>query len=72
MVKQVYRVKRDGRKDAILNSTPSNQKPAELMLATKGKKVKRVTFKDPVVESGQVKLEVPKVMKELPVYKIRS
>lgn len=54
------------------DGTPSKQKPTKFMLATKGKKVKRVTFKDPVVEYGQVKTEVPKVMKELPVYKIRS
>ena len=72
MVKQVYQVKRDSCKDAILDSAPSNQKPAEKMLATKGKEVKRVTFKDPVVESRQTKLKVPKVSRELPVHKARS
>ena len=72
VVKQVYIVKRDGRKDAISDPIPSNQKPAKMMLATKGKEVKRVAFKDPVIESGQVKREVPKAKKELPVHKVKS
>ena len=55
MVKQVYIVKRDGRKDVVPDPTTSNQKPAKMMFATKGKEVKRVTFKEPVVKSGQAK-----------------
>ena len=72
MVKEAYIVKRDGRKDAISDLTPSNQKPAEMMLATKGKGVKRVTFEDPVIKSEQAKPEVPKAKKELPVHKEKS
>ena len=45
MVKQVYIVIKDGRKDVLSDSTPNKQKPAEMMLATKGKEVKRATFK---------------------------
>jgi hypothetical protein len=72
MVHQVYQVKRDGRKDVVSDSTPSNQKPAEKVLATKGKEAKRVTFKDPVVESRQTSLEVPKANKEFQVHETRS
>ena len=42
------------------------------MLATKGKGVKRVTFKDPVVKSKQAKPEVPKAKKEPQVHKEKS
>ena len=47
-MKQVYRVKKDGRKYDVSDSTPSIKKPAELTLAIKGKEVRRVTFKDPI------------------------
>jgi len=72
MVHQVYQVKRDGRKDVVSDSTPSNQKPAEKVLATKGKEVKRVTFKDPVVDSRKTSLEGPKANKEFQVHETRS
>jgi hypothetical protein len=36
-------------------------------LATKGKEVKRVTFKDPVVGSQQAKSDALKVKKNLPL-----
>ena len=72
MVKQIYVVKKDGRKDVVSDSTSNKQKPAEMMLATKGKEVKRVTFKEPVVKSGEAKPEVPKARKELPVHKVKS
>jgi hypothetical protein len=72
VVKQVYRVKRDGRKDVVLDSTPNNKKPAESMLATKGREVKRVTFKDPIVESERAKPKVSKVKKDLPLCKTKS
>jgi hypothetical protein len=67
MVKQVYQVKRDGRKSAVSDLTPNNKKPAESMLATKGKEVKRVTFKDPIVDSEQAKLKVPNIKKNMPL-----
>ena len=65
-------MKRDGRKDVVSDSTPCNQKPAKKVLATKGKEAKRVTFKDPVVESRQTSLEVPKANKEFQVHETRS
>ena len=65
-------MKRDGRKDVVSDSTPSNQKPAEKFLATKGKEAKRETFKDPVVESRKTFLEVPKANIEFQVHETRS
>ena len=67
VVQQVYRVKRDGRRCAVPDLAPRNKKPVESTLAVKGKRVKRVTFKDPIVESGQAKPEVPKTKRNLPV-----
>ena len=72
VVKQVYRVKKDGRKCAVSDPTPDDKKPAGSTLATNGKEVKRVTFKDPIIESGQAKPEVPKVRKEFLVHKTKS
>ena len=65
-VKQVYRVKKDGRKCAISDPTPDDRKPTESMVATKDKKVKPVTFMDPIAEFGQAKPEMPKDRKKLP------
>ena len=67
VIKQVYRVKKDGRKCAVLESTPNIEKPAELTLATKGKEVKRVTFRDPLVKSKQDKLKMPNIKKDMPL-----
>ena len=72
VVKQVYRVKKDGRKCAVSDPTPDDKKPAGSTLATNGKEVKWVTFKDPIIESGQAKPEVPMVRKELLVHKTKS
>ena len=72
MVKQIYRVKRDGRKCVVSDSTPSIKTPAELTLAIKGKEVRRVTFKDPIVESGQAKPEMPELKKKLLLHKSES
>ena len=72
MVKQVYRVKKDGRKCVVSDLTPSIKKPAELTLAIKGKEVRRVTFKDPIVESRQAKPEMPKLKEKLPVHEAKS
>ena len=72
VVKQVYRVKKDGRKCAILDPIPDDKKPAESMLATKDKKVKQVTFKDPITMFGQAKPEMPKARKNLPVHEPKS
>jgi hypothetical protein len=71
-VKQVYRVKKDGRKSAVSDPTPDVKKPAESTLATKKKEVKRVTFKDPIAEFRQAKPEVPKAKKELLEHKTKS
>ena len=56
----------------ISDSTPSIKKPAELMLAIKGKEMRGVTFKDPIIESGQAKAEVPKLKEKLPVRNSKS
>ena len=72
VVKQVYRVKKDGRKCAISDPTLDDKKTVESMLTTKDKKVKQVTFKDPIAEFGKAKLEVPKARKNLPVRKPKS
>jgi hypothetical protein len=34
LVKQIWRVKKDSRKNIVLDSAPNNKKPVELMLAT--------------------------------------
>ena len=67
MIKQVYRVKKDGRRCAVSELTPNNEQPAELTFATKGKETKRVTFDDPIAESKQAKLKVPKIKKGMPL-----
>ena len=71
-MKQVYRVKKNGRKCVVPDSIPSIKEPAELTLAVKGKEVRRVTFKDPIVESEQAKPEMPKLKKKLPLHKSES
>ena len=71
-VKQVYRVKKDGCKCAISDPIPVDKKPAESMLATKDKKEKRVTFKDPIAKFRQAKPEMPKARKNLLVHKTKS
>ena len=72
VVKQVYQVKKDGRKCAISDPTTNDKKPAESMLATKDKKEKMVTFKDPIAKFGQAKPEMPKARKNLLVHKPKS
>jgi hypothetical protein len=42
------------------------------MLATKGKEVKRVTFREPIVKFEQDSSKVPKVQEELPVCNTKS
>jgi hypothetical protein len=60
-------VKKDGCKNIVLDSASNNKKPTELMLATKGKEVKRVTFREAIVESKQAESKVPKIQEELPL-----
>jgi hypothetical protein len=50
----------------------NNEKPVQLTLATKDKEMKRVTFKDPIAESKQAKLEVPKINEGTPLHKTKS
>jgi hypothetical protein len=65
-------VKKDGGKNIVPDSVPNNKKPAELMLATKGNEVKRLTFREPIVESEQANSKVPKVQEELPSCNTKS
>jgi hypothetical protein len=59
VVKQIWRVKKDSHENIVPDSAPNNKKPAELMLATKGKEVTRVTFREPIVESEQANCHIP-------------
>ena len=73
MVKQVYRVKRDGRKCATSDLISKNKEPIKVLtLATKGKEVKQSIVKNQSAKSEETKLRVHKVRKELPVVKIES
>jgi hypothetical protein len=72
VVKQIWRVKKDSRENIVPYSAPNYKKPAELMLATKGKEVKRVTFREPIVESKQANTKVPKVQEELHLCNTKS
>lgn len=71
VVRQVYRVKRDGRKDVVQDSATNKNKPAEV-LVTKGKEAKQVTFRDPIAESGQAKADAPRTKENLPSCKAKS
>jgi hypothetical protein len=61
VVKQIWQVKKDGRKNIVSDSAPNNKRPANLMLSTKGEEVKRVTFRESIAEFEQAKSKVPKV-----------
>jgi hypothetical protein len=51
-------VKRDDCKDFVLDPSTNNKNSGEsISLATKGKEVKQVTLKDPVVGSKQAKIK---------------
>ena len=73
MVKQVYRVKRDGRKCATSDLISKNKEPIKVLtLATKGKEVKQSIDKNQSAKSKEKKLRVHKAQKELPLVETKS
>ncbi|VAH50784.1 unnamed protein product [Triticum turgidum subsp. durum] len=73
MVKQVYRVKRDGRKCATSDLISNNKEPIKVLtLATKGKEVKQSIDKNQSAKSEEKKLRVHKAQKELPLVETKS
>ena len=66
VIKQVYRVKKDGRKCATSDSVSSNKEPVKLILATKGEEIKQLIVEDKSAKSECANLKVPKVKTELP------
>ena len=73
VVKQVYRVKRDGRKCATSNLISNNKEPIKVLtLATKGKEVKQSIDKNHSAKSEEKKLRVHKAQKELPLVETKS
>ena len=73
MVKQVYHVKRDGRKCATSDLISNNKEPIKVLtLATKGKEVKQPIDKNQSAKSEEKKLRVHKAQKELPLVETKS
>ena len=66
MVKQVYQVKKDGRKCATSSSVSNNKDPVQLTLATKSKEMKQQIVEDQSAKSECAKLIVSKLKEELP------
>ena len=73
MVKQVYRVKRDGRQCATLDLISNNKEPIKVLtLATKGNETKQPIIESQSAKSEEKKLRVHKAKKELPLVKTES
>ena len=73
MVKQVYRVKRDGRKSATSDLISNEKEPIKVLtLATKGKEVKQSIDKNQSAKSEENKLRVHKAQKKLPLVETKS
>ena len=73
MVKQVYRVKRDGRKCATSDLISNNKEPIKVLkLATKGNKTKQPIIESQSAKSEEKKLRVHKAKKEFPLVKTES
>ena len=73
VVKQVYRVKRDGRKCAASDLISKNKEPIKVLtLATKGKEVKQSIDKNQSAKFEKKKLRVHKAQKELPLLQTKS
>ena len=73
VVKQVYRVKRDGRK-SVTSDLISNEKETikVLTLATKGNEMEQPIIESQSAKSEEKKLRVHKAKKELPLVKTES
>ena len=73
VIKQVYRVKKDGRKCATSDSVSSNKEPMKVLtLATTSNEIKQSIVKSQSVKSEEKKLRVHKVKNELPLVKTES
>ena len=72
IVKQIYIVKRDGRKDTSSDLNTIDQKPINVLktsaIGDKGKK--KLSVDIPSVKSEQSKFKGPKIKKEVPLSKI--
>ena len=73
VVKQVYRVKRDGRKSATSDLISNEKEPIKVLtLATKGNETKQPIIANQSAKSEEKKLKVHKDKKELPLVKTES
>ena len=73
VVKQVYRIKRDGRKSAISDLISNEKEPIKVLtLATKGNEMKQPIDKNQSAKSEEKKLRVHKAQKELPFVETKS
>jgi hypothetical protein len=74
VIKQVYRVKKDGRKDASSDMISNDKKPIKVLKTSTidGKEVKQPMDDNEVAKSKQRKLEVSKIKKESPLPKSNS
>ena len=73
MVKQVYRVKRYGRKSAISDLISNEKEPINVLtLATKDNETKQPIIESRSAKSEEKKLRVHKAKKELPLVKTES
>ena len=73
VVKQVYRVKRDGRKSATSHLISNKKEPIKVLtLATKGNETKQLIDKNQSAKSEEKKLRVHKAQKELPFVETKS
>ena len=73
VVKQVYHVKRDGRKSATSDLISNEKEPIKVLtLATKGNETKQPIIESQSAKSEEKKLRVHKAKKELPLVKTES
>ena len=73
MVKQVYRVKRDGRKSATSDLISNEKEPINVLtLAIKDNETKQPIIESQSAKSEEKKLRVHKAKKELSLVKIES
>ena len=71
--KQVYRMKRDGRKCATSDLISNNKEPIKVLtLATKGNERKQPIIESQSAKSEEKKLRVHNAKKELPLVKTES
>ena len=73
MIKQVYRVKKDGRKSANSDLILKDKEPIKVLtLATKGNEMKQSVVENESAKSKEKKLKVHKVKQELSLLQTKS